>query len=419
MKVIRLLPLGLLVAGGLGVGCGNAPDTSSTTADLQMSKSTPFESIVTQDNLVSNIPIPGDKDVKLDPADPKDPFSGLLNAWGLVFADSGFAWVNANHSGTDRVYDNKGNLRGVVKYPLTDAQKEAQKQTPDMPVIPAPTGQVVNGFPKSFDHDNFITVSEDGVVFGIDVKGMKKNMVNAEAFIRYPVNGVRDTHAEPPVYKGVAQSTFKGKPALFAADFHNGGIDVFDADYEIVVTDGFQNAHVPAGYAPFNILAANGRLIVTYALQNDERADDVAGPGHGFVDVFETNGTFVTQLISGDKHPEVNSPWGMALSAENTEKNSVDLILGNFGDGHVNVYELTMQGKNLRATFEGQLGVVGKDKKTSPLVISGLWGLVFGNDKGGFEAADLYFTAGPDNGPGTELEQNGLFGELSFASPRR
>jgi uncharacterized protein (TIGR03118 family) len=258
---------------------------------------------------------------------------------------------------------------------------------------------------------------------------MKKNMVDAKAVIEQDNSQPNKGHALPANYKGVALATVNGHPRLFAADFRNVAIDVFDENFVPIANPGFVDKNLTytdtdgktvLHFAPFNILAAGDHLFVTYAVQGEGADDDVGGPGHGLVDIFNTDGTFVERLLTGpnNKHPELNSPWGMQLSQEKNETKSVDLILGNFADGHINVYDLTLHGKRVRATFEGQLGVV-KDKKTQPLVISGLWALAFGNDKGGFGADDLYFTAGPDNGPGTELEQNGLFGELEFVSPRR
>ena len=411
MRVSRVLPLGLLVTAGLGVDCGDGSQgqVSETAAELQQPATkggSPFESIVEENDYVSNLAAPGSTNPRPDP--------DLLNAWGLVFSDQGLAWVAANHSGTDRVYDSQGNLRGVVKIPLLPSQDPATE-------IPAPTGQVANPFGKAFNGDDFIVVSEDGAVIGIKVRGARKGMIAADATIEQDNSQPNKNHARPANYKGVAISTVHGKPRLFAADFRNAAIDVFDEHFEPIANPGFQDNDTllrmkGRTFAPFNILAAGGRLIVSYAVQGEGADDDVAGPGNGIIDIFETDGHFVERLLTGPvDHPELNSPWGMALSREKSEKRSIDLLIGNFGDSQINVYELKARGGDVGADFEGPLGVANSKKPP----ITGLWAIVFGNGKGGFDRDSLYFTAGPNNGPGTDLEQNGLFGELDFITPRR
>ena len=169
-------------------------------------------------------------------------------------------------------------------------------------------------------------------------------------------------------------------------------------------------------YAPFNILAFGDKLLVSYALQLlPEAGDDDAGPGRGFVDIFDTDGNFIQRLLS---HGALNSPWGMAVSREHG--NDLDLLVGNFGDGHINVYGLSMFGKRVAASSEGALKVVNSKKSDDPFVISpGLWGFAFGSGKGGFDTDDIYFAAGPNIPPDTELEDAGAFGELDFVGPRR
>src|SRR4029077_16944061 len=146
----------------------------------------------------------------------------------------GFAWVNANHTGTDRVYDSEGNLRGFVTIPGPAGVR-----------VSAPTGQVINTFPKAFKGDDFIVVSEDGTVVGIKVKGMKNNMIDADAVIRQDNSQPDANHPQSANYKGVALATVHGKPRLFAADFRNAAIDVFDEDYHLIAHSGFVDKNLP------------------------------------------------------------------------------------------------------------------------------------------------------------------------------
>ncbi len=143
-------------------------------------------------------------------------------------------------------------------------------------------------------------------------------------------------------------------------------------------------------------------VVATYALQDADRHDDVKGPGHGFVSLFTAEGSFLERLVS---RGELDSPWGVALAASHDDPLGVDLLIGNFGDGRINVYDLSVRGFEVRARFEGALA----DAAGHPLVIDGLWAIAFGPGMGGFSSTDLFFTAGPDD------EQHGLFGKLTFS----
>ena len=389
MRFIRVGQLGLLVAvaAGAGFGCGDsgASPTVSATSELQpRRKLNPFESKVKQSNLVAD---------QMGFARKTDP--DLQNAWGLVFKGDS-AWIAANHTGTDREYSEDGKLGEVIKMFQSDGKTPA-----------SPTGQVINPFPQAFKGDAIVTVSEDGDIFAV-------NPGTAIADIRVNNEG-------GAVYKGDAIATFRGCPRLFATDFLNRKIDAFEADYSPATLGGdFVDPELAKliedgtteMYAPFNITPIGDKLLVTFALQKGpDNEDDDAGPGRGFVDVFDTDGNYVQRLIT---RGNLNSPWGLALSREHA--GDIDLIVGNFGDGRINVYGLSASlhgNRRLHADFEGLLG----SRKGDPIVIEGLWAIGFGSGRGGFGADDLYFTAGPGNGE--EIETHGLFGELDIVGRRR
>ena len=135
------------------------------------------------------------------------------------------------------------------------------------------------------------------------------------------------------------------------------------------------------GFAPFGIRNINGSLYVTFAMQDSERHDDVAGLGSGFVDVFDLNGNFVQRFATGGT---LNSPWGLALAPDHFGKFSGDLLVGNFGDGRINGFQL--QGHSFVGQLRGNLG--------KPVAIDGLWGLTFGNGNVAGQTNELFFTAG-------------------------
>jgi uncharacterized protein (TIGR03118 family) len=162
----------------------------------------------------------------------------------------------------------------------------------------------------------------------------------------------------------------------------------------------FADPTIPAGFAPFNIQNIGGKLYVTYAKQNTAKHDDVAGPGNGYIDVFNTNGVLLNRLVSNGP---LNSPWGMELTPANFGMFANDLLVGNFGDGRIDAFDPTT------GLFAGAL----PDTGGNPIDIQGLWGLAFGNGAAAGATNALYFTAGIGNGG--DIETHGLFGDIVAA----
>ena len=159
----------------------------------------------------------------------------------------------------------------------------------------------------------------------------------------------------------------------------------------------FTDPGIPAGFAPFNIQNLGGTLYVTYALRDPITGDDVAGPGNGFVSAFDLQGNFLGRVASDDT---LNSPWGLALAPASFGEFAGDLLVGNFGDGRINVFDTGN-------TFIGQLLGAGG----IPLEIDGLWGLIPGNGGSAGSPQSIYFSARPDD------EEHGLFGVLAVPEP--
>jgi uncharacterized protein (TIGR03118 family) len=398
MRSIQVVGISLTIA---AVGCGGqttAPPTSTTptSAPTAAPSGTPsassvldalmaetqghhaIEGTVTQENIVSN---------QAGMAKATDPV--LKNAWGLAFNPSGPAWVSANGSGTSQVYDDSGKVLLSVTVPPPNG---------GMPPS-APTGQVFNRQASSaFMGDLFIFATEDGTIAG----WQKSN--GGTATLR------ADNSTSTAIYKGItiaAPLTQLGRVQLYAADFHNNKIAVFDDQYMPVTSLGsFTDPDLPAGFAPFNVRGVGPLLLVSYAKQDEAGEDDVKGPGNGFVDVYSAEGFFLQRLISGG---QLNSPWAMLFAPDNDHA-SVDIAIGNFGDGMINIYNLSLKNLRVDARWEGALGDASSGK---PLVIDGLWALEFGSGQSGFEADEIYFTAGPND------EANGLFGSLAFTGDRK
>jgi len=183
-------------------------------------------------------------------------------------------------------------------------------------------------------------------------------------------------------YKGLALTT--SPVQIYAANFKSGAIDVWDGQYKAVTlpAGAFVDSKVPAGFAPFNIWTLGGKLYVAYAKQDANKKFDVPGKGNGYVSVFDTSGRLLQSLIAGG---QLNSPWGLAIAPATYGQYANSLLVGNFGDGLINAYDVTT------GAYLGTL----QDQTGKNIALPGLWSLYFGNGGNGGDRDALYFTAGP------------------------
>ena len=184
-------------------------------------------------------------------------------------------------------------------------------------------------------------------------------------------------------------------------------MDVFDSGFN-PVPGGFSDPDIPEGYAPFGIqtirIENTDVIFVTYALQDEDKEDDVPGEGHGYVNAFDTAGNLLTRVASKG---QLNSPWGLALAPDDFGKFSGDLLVGNFGNGRIHAFDPTMVTGRGEFQHRGPLHSAGGP----PIAIEGLWGLAFGNGGNAGPKDVLFFTAGPSH------EEHGLFGKLVAVPP--
>jgi uncharacterized protein (TIGR03118 family) len=296
----------------------------------------------------------------------------LVNPWGVaVPSPNGPIWVSDNGTGVSTLYRPDGTaLSLVVTIPTSARNKDGGN----------PTGLVFNGTPffKVTKNGNsapafFIFVSEDG-----SISGWNPTLDQTHAIIA--VDNGTNNGTNRAVYKGATLGVANGHNFLYVTNFHSGHVETYNENFQQVNPNAFADPNIPAGFAPFGIQNLRGHIYVTYALQNKERHDDVAGPGNGFVDVFDTSGNLIRRLIS---HGNLNSPWGLAIVEDK-------LWVGNFGDGRINNYDPTT------GTF---IETLMKSDGT-PLEFNGLWSLL-PLGKG------VYFTAGIAD------EAHGLFGLIT------
>ena len=319
----------------------------------------------------------------LVPAATIDP--SLINPWGISHSPTSPFWVSDNNAGVSTLYNGAGG-----KVPLTVNIPPPAGQTGSG----TPTGQVFN--PSSTDfmvtsggktgNADFLFATEDGTIAGWSPSVSFPNAILA----------VDNSHGGAgAVYKGLAIGSSGGADFLYAANFRSGQVEMYNSTFSLVKS--FTDPGVAKGYAPFNVQNLNGTLYVTYALQNAAKHDDVAGPGNGYVDAFNLDGSFNRRIVS--LGGAINSPWGLDIAPTNFGALAGDLLVGNFGDGTISAFDPTT------GMFEGDvLGTNGK-----PIVLGDLWGLINGNGGSGGNPNKVYFTAGVLN------EAHGLFGSISAA----
>ena len=295
----------------------------------------------------------------------------LVNPWGMAVSSGGTIWVSDNGTGVSTLYGQDGTAASlVVTIPTSARNKDGGN----------PTGVVFNStaFFKVTKNGNsqpsrFIFVSEDG-----SISGWSPALDQTHAIIA--VDNGTNLGSKRAIYKGATLGVANGHNFLYVTNFHTGRVETYDENFHQVNPTGFADGTLPAGYAPFGIRNFNNEIFVTYALQDAKGEDDVAGPGNGFVNVFDPSGNFLRRLVSNGN---LNAPWGLALVEG-------ELWIGNFGDGTINNYDPTT------GAFLETISRANGD----PVQFDGLWDLLP-------LGAGVYFTAGIAD------EEHGLFGLIT------
>jgi uncharacterized protein (TIGR03118 family) len=319
----------------------------------------------------------------------------------VVFGPGAPVWVANNHSESSTLYDGNGHPQPAATPLIVNTVPTSGAVTFD------PTGIIFNSSTTDFvvsggGHSGparFIFSGEGGMIGGWSPAVDLHNTV-----VTYPAAGGDNGGA---VYKGLAIAKNGTALFLYATDFHNNKIDVFDGTYakQTLPAGAFVDPTLPAGYAPFGIQAiANGaggatQIYVAYAKQADGAHDNVNGAGLGLVDIFDPAGTFIKHLIPVGG--ALNAPWGLALAPADFGTLSNTLLVGDFGDGKINGYDPAT------GTFMGAITNSAGTAFAEP----GLWGIAFGNDAANQPHNTLFFAAG------TNDEVNGLYGRIDLGAP--
>ena len=300
----------------------------------------------------------------------------LVNPWGLSQGPTTPLWVSDNGTDVTTLY--------------TDPPGGSPSIVPLVVKIPggAPTGQVFNptadfvlgNGSKAF----FIFASEAGKVVAWNPT-------------LSPNTRARKKVSSHAIFKGITLVPGASGSMLLAADFHTNRIRAYDGSFMPVHLPSwaFSDPTLPAGYAPFNVALVGDRVFVSYAKQLPGAVDDDAGPGHGFIDVYGTDGHWQMRFAS---RGVLNSPWGMTIAPAGFGAFAGDLLVGNFGDGRIHAFD----------PMTGHLDGTLRDAHGDPIQIDGLWGLLPGNGTTA-PANAVWFSAGPDD------ESHGLLGTLTSA----
>src|SRR5512143_1454782 len=308
----------------------------------------------------------------------------LVNAWGISHSPTSPFWVSDNGTGVSTLYNGAGTkLALVVTIPPPAGSPPGTTATP--------TGQVFNGT-LDFVVTNGITSAPSRFIFATEdgtISGWNPTVDPTHAILAV------DNSSAGAIYKGLAIGANASGNFLYAANFHAGTIDVFDMNFhQVQLAGSFSDPNIHSGFAPFNVQNLGGKLYVTYAKQDADREDDVAGPANGYVDIFDTNGNLLQRLATRGR---LNSPWGLTFAPLSFGALAGDLLVGNFGDGRINIVD------PVSGEFIDQL----RDANNRAITIDGLWALLVGNGGNGGDADKVYFTAGPND------EADGLFGSIA------
>lgn len=323
--------------------------------------------------------------------------SNLINPWGLAFNPQGFAWVANQGSSTTTLYD--GN--GVVQPPYSGGPMAIAIAKGSV-AIGDPTGIVYNSS-LSTGSNAFVLSDGSAAAFLFDTLGGTIQGWNTgtagTTVIAY------DGGASGAVYTGLAIGADSGgNYMLYAANFAQGTVDVFDHSFNKITPAGsFTDSAIPAGYVPYgiqNIPSSSGatQIYVTYAQQNSAKNGAVPGAGLGYVAVFDATGVLSSTLISGGA---LDAPWGVAMAPSGFGSLGGALLVGNFGNGQINAYN---------PTTGASMGPL-TNASGAAIQVPGLWGMAFGNGINNQPATTLFFTAGVNN------QADGVYGRIDYGAP--
>jgi uncharacterized protein (TIGR03118 family) len=317
--------------------------------------------------------------------------ANFINPWAI--SASSTWWINAQATGFSYVVPAAGTISFKVIVPAASGVPTAT----GLPAGIVTTAGASSGMllPSNATKASFIFSTLDGTIAGWNSK-----LGTANAVSQIVVNN----SSAGASYPGLAMLTVSGTSDLLAANFGTGNaIEVYDSAFKPAKLAGsFVDPTLPAGYSPFSVHVIGTQVFVAYALRSTAAPfRTVNGSGNGAVSIFDTAGNFVARAVTGGN---LNAPWGVAIAPASFGIFSGDLLIGNFGDGLINVYDPKTY------SYLGQL----MDATGKPLAYASLWELLPGGTAvagttavSAGDTSTVYFTAGLAG------ETHGLFGGIS------
>lgn len=361
-KTLFALALAASVAVGL-VACGGGDDDSPPAAQ------TFNETLLDSDGSIVA--------TKADP--------DLQNGWGVAFNPTATMWVSDNNTQKASLFDGNGNIQSLVVSIPAGTNGPA-----------SPTGIIFNPTTDFMISANGGALNKAVFIwatFAGTIAAWSPNVLPTDAVTAF------DDAAGGANYKGITMVNVNGQNRLYATDFHNAKVDMFDAQFNKIQPAGqFVDPNMPAGFAPFGIQHLGNSVFVTYAQQNAAKAAQVVGDGLGVLDEFDLNGNFIRRIVSNGG--VLNAPWGMVLAPSNFGPLSNMMLVGNFGSGFIEVFNPTT-GQDM-----GKL-TLGTGQ---PFLQKGLWGMSFGNNVDNQPSNTLFFAGGP-------TPTTGVFGRIDVSNP--
>ena len=323
--------------------------------------------------------------------------ANFIDPWGIS-GPTDF-WIDTAVTGYSYVSFANGAIQFKTAIPAAKGTGTGQ---PTGTVFNSTTGFLLSNGSKA----SFLFGSLDGSIWGWNGKLGTTGSISLKAI---------DNSAANAVYTDIALDPSAGGTVLLAANFGSGAkVEVYNQSFATATLAGtFTDPNVPAGYAPYAIHIISNQVYVTYMLRSTSTYRETLGTNTGFISVFDVNGNFLKRAITGGN---LNAPWGMALAPSGFGIYGGDLLVGNLGDGLINVYDpnsYAYLGQVTDATSAPILSKYPGAGAVSSYV--GLWELVFGNGvvsgtPSTTNAGDpntLYFAAGLD------AETHGVFGSIS------
>jgi uncharacterized protein (TIGR03118 family) len=318
-----------------------------------------------------------------------------LNGWGMDYAPDGAFCVADTTPGVATFYDRNGKvLPQVITIPAAPSQPLGPVGRP-AGVVYNPTQDFVISEGGRSAPATFLFDTRDGTICGWNPA------VDPDHAIIMVDNSKEPAPNKRADYPGLVIAQSHGKNVLYAADFNNNRIDMFDGSFHSLGS--FTDPSVHSQYPTFNswqVEHIGDQIWVCYAAHKP-------GPFGGVVDVFDTDGTLLTPNHFAANAPGAGplvSPWALVQAPADFGAFSNDILIGNVeGGGNINAFD---------PATGAYLGPLTHPDGT-PIAIAGLWDLTFGGDSpANGLAKQLYFNAGPN---AASMAGNGLFGRIIAA----